>query len=390
MDSGANILFLNSRSEYGGADMGLLSIVKYLSRERYRSWVVLPGDGPLVGAMRDAGAEVLQIPLAKLERLDSVAGLLAFPFRTMGSTTRLVRLIREKSIDLVYTNSSAIQAGALAARLAGVPHVWHIREIWTKPRLITRPLYRFARAASSEVIAITQAVARADFGAATDGIHIIGDSIDHQRFASLTSAKELRMELGISFDAPVVGTVARLVPQKGLHHFLEAAEIVLQECERARFLIVGDILRLRYQEYKDQLLCAASKPSLSGRVVFSGWRQDVPDLLRAMDVFALCSAGPEGLGSVIAEAWWAGRPVVAPDHSGPAEVVSPGQTGLLYRNGETEDLAESILSLLRDPELARRLASAGQAEAQAKYHAAVNVGRIEGIFDSVLKRENER
>jgi glycosyltransferase involved in cell wall biosynthesis len=390
MDSRANILFLNSRSEYGGADMGLLSIVKYLSKEQYRAWVVLPKDGPLVRSMLDAGADVLQIPLAKLERLDSVADLLAFPFCTFRSTIRLARLIRAKSIDLVYTNSSAIQAGALAAKLAGVPHVWHIREIWTEPRLITRPLYRLVRAASSEVIAITEAVARADFGAAADGVHIIGDSIDPRRFATRPDLKKLREELGIPADAPVVGTVARLVPQKGLHHVLEAAEMVLQECEDAYFLVVGDIPRPRYQEYKDQLLSVASRPPLSGRVVFTGWRQDVPDLLRLMDVFALCSTGPEGLGSVIAEAWWAGRPVVAPDHSGPAEVVSPGQTGLLYRSGVASDLAENVLSLLREPELAERLAFAGHTEAQAKYSAAVNVGRIEEIFDSLLKRENDR
>ena len=380
----ARLLFLNSRSEYGGADMGLLSVVRHLSPERFASWVILPQEGPLVADLRQAGASVHFMPLARLERLDSLAEVLRFPWQTIRSTWLLQRFIRRQGIDLVYTNSSAMQAGALAARLAGVPHVWHVREIWTSPRLITVPLYRFIHAFSDRVIALSQTAAEENFGRRAGDVQVIRDSIDPHRFQDQPALAELRQEFGLAPDTPVVGTVARLAPQKGLHCFLEAAERLASQRAGVRFMIVGDIPRPRYQAYKDQLLDMARRPALDGRVIFTGWRGDVPALLQLFTVFVLPSSGAEGLGSVIAEAWWARRPVVAPDHSGPKETVRHGHTGLHFRSGSAADLAAQVDMLLEDGALRERLAAAGHEEALAHYNAVRNVQKIEDVLHDAL------
>lgn len=381
----AHILFLNSRSEYGGADMGLLSLVTHLDPQQFRAIVILPHEGPLVDELRAAGAEILYMDICRLERLASLGQLWAYVRSFVGNVYLLRRLIREKHIDLVYTNSSAIQVGGLVAKLAGIPNVWHIREIWTSPRWLTRPLYRYIYACADRIIVITHAVAMGNFGRMDDKIRLVPVEIEPSRFENLSSRSEgIRQQFGLMEPWPVVVNVARIVPQKGLTSFVEAARLVRDAGVNAYFCIAGDIPRPMYQGYKEQLQQMIMQHNLSDRVFLLGWVKDVPALLHASDVLVLSSIGPEGAGRVIPEAWLSGLPVIVPDHTGPKETVQDGRNGLLFRAGDAQDLCEKIVSLLRDPERRRELAEQGRQDALTYHDARRNAAMIQEILSELL------
>ncbi len=124
------ILYLHTTSEIGGSDMSLVRLVEGLDRGRYVAVVALPADGPLVAALRGAGARVAIMPtLWKLTSRRGWAYLAAFALHFPFAVWRLCRLIRRDGIALVHTNTIHNLYGGAAARCAGVPHIWHVREI---------------------------------------------------------------------------------------------------------------------------------------------------------------------------------------------------------------------------------------------------------------------
>ncbi len=379
------ILFLNSRSEYGGADMGLLTIVQNLDQRRFAPVVVLPHPGPLVGELEAAGARIIYHDLCRLERLSSPRDIWDFGRRFISSTIQLTRLIRTEHISLVYTNSSAIPVGALAARLSGIPNVWHIREIWTSPRWLTRALYRYIALMADRIITITYAVAVANFRDVGGKIRVVYDGVDARRFDNLAErAAGVRRLYGLTEPWPIVSSVARMVPQKGLDTLVEAAHRLRAAGIQAYFCLAGDIPRPMYQSYKDELRRRIEELHLEDSVRLLGWIEDVPALLAASDVVVLASAGPEGAGLIIPEAWLAGTPVVVPNHSGPKELVRHGETGLYFRAGDPDDLALQIQTLLTDPDLRARLAEAGGEVARTRHDAQHNTARVEAVLEELL------
>jgi glycosyltransferase involved in cell wall biosynthesis len=186
----------------------------------------------------------------------------------------------------------------------------------------------------------------------------IYNAIDLRRFASPVrpSAREARRaELGVSPDEPLLGTVGRLTAQKGYGILLEAMSLVLPQVPAARLVIVGD------GELVHDLRDRAVELGLEQAVRFTGPRQDVEELLSAMDVFVSSSLW-EGLPTVILESMAAGVPVVATDVSGSRELVRDGSTGLLVPPGNAGALAEGIVQLLQDRKQGEELAMRARQE----------------------------
>ena len=173
---------------------------------------------------------------------------------------------------------------------------------------------------------------------------------------------EARRALGLPLDVPLVGIVGRVVPIKNHVLFLEAVGQVLERIPAATFVVAGD------GELRSMLEVEAE--SLGGRVRFLGWVSDLPALYAALDVVVLTSLN-EGTPVALIEAAAAGRPVVATDVGGVAEVVEGG--GYLVPSGDAGALADAIEALLADPGLRTRLGEAGR-DGVAERYAAERVG----------------
>jgi len=378
------VVVVSPTSEWGGPEATLLELVKNIDASRFAVTTVFPRPGPYSSRLQELGVPVHIAPLAVIERR-SPTGILAFGAELLSGIVQTVRIAQSWEADLLVTNCSASIVGALAARMVKRPHVGFAREIWEKPALVTRPLYRCLYRESARIVAVSHAVKQRVFGADdARKVDVVYDSIDPACFESPGDLRGLRTELAIHLDQPVVCTLARLTPQKGIHTFLEAAALVHKKYPDVRFLVVGDIPRPRYEPYKEQLVTIVRERKIQNCVRFLGWRTDVRQLLALSTVNVLASERPEGAGRVIPEGWAAGVPAVVADHTGPAEIVRDGLDGLHFRTGDPVDLARKIEYLLAHPAQRLAMRSSGRERASKLFDVRQNTRRIESIWEEVV------
>lgn len=287
------------------------------------------------------------------------------------SLWRLYRLMRRERFTIIHThNPKPGLLGQLAARLAGVPVVVntlhgfylheHMHPLWRRFYLLTEKVAArcsdIILSQSSEDIqtAITEGLCPAG------KIKYLGNGIDVRSFdrARLNPAtlEQIRCEVGLPADSPVVGFVGRLVAEKGILELFAAARIVAQAVPAVRFLIVGPV----DAEKLDSLTPATAREyDVDEICVFPGLRNDMPELYALMDVFALPSHR-EGFPRSAMEASAMGVPCVVTDVRGCREAVEHGRNGILVPLGDTRALAAAILDLLNDHKKARDMGAEGR------------------------------
>lgn len=315
-------------------------------------------------------------------RVASYQGLLA-------SLPGLRAILRERTVDVLHSHGEGPDLAAVLARRASDARVvmrtaHNEREWWRWP--IMRNLlidWIFPLCFDAEVC-VSQAVVD------KLGRHLsrrllgkkplyIPNAVNLERFTRIAiDPRQKRLELGLRPNQPVVGIIGRLARQKGHVYFLQAAHHLLGEIPNAQFLVIGTGSLLAGLE---QL---AGKPGLAGHIRFLGPRDDVEELLPALDVLVSSSLW-EGLSTVVMEGMAAGVPVVATDVSGSRELITDGVTGLLVPPADAMALARAIQALLADPAQARHLAEAARRRA-AGFSIRGVAERHQELYLSLLAR----
>ena len=377
------VLFLDHTARLGGGEIALANLVAELARGgEVRPRALLFEDGPLVGRLREAGCPAEVVPLGGLgeARKDAVGGvgmLLRLP-AAVGFARRLARRIKADGADLVYCNSLKSDVlGGLAARLAGVPCVWHVRDRVESdylPRRVVPVFRRLCRLVPHGV------AANSEHTMAT--LRLPASKVRRVLYSGVVPPIDPPAEPP---GPPVVGIVGRLAPWKGQHVFLDAMALVRREVPEARFRLVGSAL-FGENDYEASLRRRAAEADLAGGVEFAGFEADVWAALAAMAVVVHASTTPEPFGQVVVEAMAAGRPVVATDAGGVRETVVNGVTGLLVPTGDAPATAAAVTRLLRDPALRRRLAAAGRDRAVGRFHVSRTAGECLALIDEVISR----
>jgi glycosyltransferase involved in cell wall biosynthesis/protein-tyrosine-phosphatase len=339
---------------WAGAEVQLATTTGYMVAQPGVSVsAVLFNEGPLAERLRRLGVPVTIVD----ERTTSAFGILR----------RLVRFFKDHDIDVVHTHryKDSVLAG-IAAKLAGVRHVVRtvhgLREPMTGWAGLKFRLYetldRLALLCCADlVIAVSMRMAdtlRASGYRPTSVTHIHNgvDLVAIDRRAP-KDARDIRRELGIDPYAVVIGTVGRLSPVKGHASLLRAARRILQRHPGVTFLIVGS------GPLESGLRAEAASLGIDGACVFAGARQDVHDLIAAMDVFVLPSLD-EGIPMALLEAMALRVPVVATAVGGVPEVVEDGVSGILIPPADHEALADGCLRLIADREWARAIGTRGR------------------------------
>lgn len=333
--------------ETGGAETDLLAKSRILARQQNCDVTVgcLLKRGDLAPRAEEAGVRVVG-PLMR-----SKGDVRVIP--------RLVRLLRAGRYDVVHTHMFASNLlGRLAAMIAGVqPIVATVQLIADRESWWQILLDRLLQHCTASMVASSEAVRQSFIrrGIRPAKIRTIYNSIDLTHFDVDREAvrRATRREFGWDESHFVVGAVARLEKVKGLEHLVEAAQAVVQAIPGARFLFVGD------GPERACLQAQARRLGLERHCLFAGLRQDVPQILPALDLFALPSLS-EALGIAAIEALASGVPVVASRVGGVPEVVVSGETGLLIPHGNAHQLAEAILRVAARPEEARLWAEQGR------------------------------
>ena len=302
---------------------------------------------------------------------------------------RLRRLMLSERVDVLNTHSSKDSwCGGIAARLARGVKVVRTRHVSIpiKNNLPTRLLYtRLTDAIITTGEKLRQQLIQ-DNGFRAERIVSIATGVDLQRFnPSQYSRRSGREELGLSPDAPLVGTIAMLRRMKGHNVLIDAAAQVLQQIPQAKFLIVGDIPSA--SPVKANLEEQVARLGIGGSVIFTGYREDVPEILTALDCVVLSSTRDEGVPQSVAQALAMARPVVVTDVGATAELVENGVTGILVPPSNAAALAEGILSVLREPETASQRALSGQQRVRERYSVERMAEQVERLYERLVSGE---
>jgi glycosyltransferase involved in cell wall biosynthesis len=381
------VLYVQPNSEVGGSDIALARTVEAMAVVGQKSTVVLPGDGPLVGRLRDAGATVLFVPMQQLRTLPSLRYQGRYLACFLPSVLRLARVIRSAQPDLVHSNSLFCLYGAFAAVLARKPHLWHVREMAPQVPVLTVAYALMVRSMSRTIVAMSEPCLDALFASPPANSVVMPDALDAPAFLARLDRDRLRRDLGIASDVPIIGTAARLDPWKGIHILIDAAASVMARHPRALLVIAGGA-PVGLEAYEADLKAQVAQLGLTERVLFLDWRyrlQDMADVMAGFTVFCHSATQPEPFGLVLIEAMSVGTPVIAADAGGPRSIVENGQSGLLTKPGDAQDLARAILALLDDPDLAATIGAAGVARQAAEFSIPTFVQRLSAIYDRTVR-----
>lgn len=385
MTAPRRILLVNHVSRISGAERSLLDLAGNLDRARFEPLAVVPPapDG-LPAALDAVRVPCRPLPLRRIRRTVNPLRLTGLACHVAVTAARMSRLIRRERIALVHANSNTAQLYAgLAARWAGVPCIWHTRDL-----VPLGPLAGWMAYHAACIVAISDCVHRhvARHARGVTPVRIVHNGIVEPAPVDAGARGACRSALGVPPDAPLIGMVGQLVPWKNHAAFLAMAARVAAMEPRAWFVVVGGDLFGEHADYRKSLERLVADMGLGDRCTFPGHRNDVAAVMAALDIL-VHPATREPLGRVILEAMAAGLPVVAVNACGPAEVVRDGIDGLLTADAAPAELAGAVLRLLGDPALAARLGSAARQRVAERFRLQDTVRHIESLYDAVLRRE---
>ncbi len=364
------VLHVITSLDVGGAQMHLLSLVAGLRDRGHEADVAFFKNPSLAARFRETGARLFDLSARKT----------LSPFLL----PRLAGILAEGRYQIVHTHLlKADSYGTIAGLLARTPI--RIASKHNDEAVLRKPAVAVTHGLISRldhrVVVLSDYVGRymASVGRVDPGrITRIYYGLPPTSAATLEDGVRLRAELGIPAEAPLMATVGRLAEQKGLTYLLQAMGLLRQRLPEARLLVVGDAQDGR-EGYKRQLQEMCAELDLGSNVLFTGVRDDVPAVMRAVDLFVMASLW-EGFGLVFLEAMAAARPVVATAVSAVPEVVQDGVTGLLVPPRDPKALAESMLALLGDRERAGQMGAAGLRRLQEQFTEDAMVGSVERLY----------
>ncbi len=379
------ILFVSHSAELNGAELWLLETLKRLDRRSYGPSLIVPRPGPLLNAAADLGLETHVVPMKWW--ITERSRIWRQPFGwiwNLKSVKRIASIIRDRSIDLVFTNSAAINTGAKAARRTRIPHVWAIHEVLRGPTPCLRYLFggraltRYIVKSSARVI-VNSEITKAAFPGAANVI-LIHNGVDIQA-GDEGRQNSIRRELGIAADDLVAGIVGKIYEGKGQREAIRAVAALSGKYPNLRLLVVGEV---RDEGYYDGLRKIVAENGLEGRVLFVGYHPDLVDILKVMNVLIVASV-VESFGRAALDGMAAGVPVLAVRAGGLPEIIQHDRNGFLIDSREPKEIALALDHLFQNPNEARRAVEGGWTTVREKFSIARQIEGVERVLGETLK-----
>ncbi len=366
----------------GGAERLLAIYLQHFDTTRFDLRVCamqIREGNPIAANIRQLGIPVDLVPLP---RLTDPRGL-----------PRLLRYLRRQQTELLHTQLEfADTVGSIAARMLKIPTVTTLHT-FDAPSKGSRAYWRLQlrwwvlQHFCNRIIAVSEGTRQHHIqmgNLAPNRVITLYNGIDLSNFARCdeTERRAKRKILGIPPNARVLITVAVLRKPKGLQYLIKALPTILEAVPDAYYLIVGD------GEHKDTLKTLAQTYGVTERVIFTGVRNDIPDLLAISDLFVLPTLG-EALPTVLAEAMAAQKPIVVSNVGGVPEMVEHGLNGLLVPPAEPASLAEACIQLLQDPDQAQALARAGRKIVEERFNIQKQVQLLGNLYQEILTESGQ-
>lgn len=359
------------QGQIGGGESHLLSLVENLDRERFDVIVLSFTDGPMITRLTEMGIETHVIYSER-------------PF-DITKWLKVKRLLKAKKIDLVHAHGTRASSNVLwAARSLHIPVIYTIHG-WSFHQ-DQHPLVRKARILGERYLTSKSnaniSVSASNKASGEQVIRsfqstVINNGIDQRKFSPDRSYKNIREELNIASNAVLVLFVARFTHQKQPLLLIEAFKKAVGDYPQLHLLMIGD------GDLRKEAVELANKMDMNNSITFQSFRQDVPDLLAAADIFVLPSLW-EGLPIALLEAMAMKKAVIATDVDGTKEVISHEENGYLIESGNADMLATALIKLGKDYDLRKKFEQNAFDTVQEQFNASDMTRKIEHVYTSLL------
>lgn len=391
------IAFIEPTAQMSGVEFSTLYLAQQLDRSRWHSMVICPEEGPLTSRCRENRIEVAIVPGARFFSTSLRIGNWTVPnpiamfadiLALILAASRLERFLKVRRPALVLTKGLLAHFyGGLAARWNHLPCVWHVQD-----RVSERwgPLNAWTMSATGRGLA-RAIIADADSIALQlrrfvprDRISVVWNGVDVDEFTPGNRGASLRCQWGAQSDDLLIGNIGRLTPWKGQSVLLEAFAQIADRVPHSRLVLIGSPL-FDSGSYAQTLAQQAKDFRLNGRVVFAGFRADLPQALDALDIVAHAALEKESSPLAVISAMSAGKPIVCTRLDGVAELFNENVDGLLVSPGDVNELAQKLCQLLSDRALRERLGHAARIKAERQLNVEQYARRCEQVLERALQ-----
>jgi glycosyltransferase involved in cell wall biosynthesis len=380
-----NILFLHAGAEMYGADVILLEILKGLDKSKYKPYVILPNEGPLISEIMKIGidVEVYDYPILR-RQFFTPTGIIQYGLDMIRSTNHLRQFINNNNIDIIHSNTLAVLEGGVLHLLMKKKHIWHVHEIIKNPRFLNSFYRAFVPRLSSKIICVSHAVKDNLIEGREklkDRYVVLHNGINRKRFIPARSNK-IRKELNIPEDEILIGMLGRVNKIKGQGFLLDAAEDIIKKHKNVSFLLAGGVFKGQEKLMMD-LVERSSREGLKGKVYVSDFRTDSEEIYNNLDIFVLPSIQPDSFPTTVLEAMSSGLPVVANVTGGVKEMVQDGSNGFLLYSISKDKMVEALEKLIQNKELRESFGSRSREIIEEEFTIDVFYDRLNEIYEKI-------
>jgi glycosyltransferase involved in cell wall biosynthesis len=371
------ILFISPAVNIFGAEGRLLDLIDGLDKETFHPVVLLPGHGPLEERLLEMKVTTVIYPFRCLARFHWIRFILITRF--------FIRLVKEKNIAVVHNNmhyfTNNFWLGYFLTRVAVITHI--------RTPLWTHLFERWVMSKQFRIICVSQAVKnifcekrRSDafIHFRPEQVEAIYNGHNLTRF-SVSEDRSFREEFKLSDDEKIIILLGAIDPVKGQDLLIEAAHQIKAKHPRIKCFIIGELYKQtpEKQAYFQKLKDMIRDYGLESDVIFTGYREDVPQILHSADILVQPSAH-EALGGCMIQAMASGVPVVGTPVHGSPEIIGDNEAGIVMKHTSSDALAEALLFLLDHPDIARQKGKNGRARAERLFEIRTNNQKIYDLY----------
>ncbi|KUO50460.1 MAG: hypothetical protein APF76_07320 [Desulfitibacter sp. BRH_c19] len=360
----------------GGMYNHVQSLIKNINPAIYESILVCPAR---VAAKMNTNCKVYN-----LELTENIT-----PSNDLKTLNKLIHIVNVEKPDLIHTHGAkagvfgrlaAKRLGAISGTVSTVHNfIYQCPASWLKGKLFSY-FQRQLVPSADHYIAVSNALANNlcfNENLSKDKISVIYNGVNLKDFEMMFDCNAAKEALLLDIKEPVVGVIARLIPEKGVQHFLKMADIVSKKLPGCQFLIIGS------GPLRDSLVDQAYDMGIEARIIFCGYRKDIPMLLPIINVLVIPSLS-EGLSITALEAMASRRPIVAYNTGGLPELIVNEETGLVVKKGDINGLSRGVMELLIHRQKAERLGNTARQAVEEKFSLTRMIKDTEHIYEKVL------
>ncbi len=374
-----NIAYLHNKTGISGGERSLLGLWQYLDTDRFKPYLIVPGEGRFSAEAKKAGIEIVCLEIPRLR--------MANFFKIIKASFALAGCLKKNKINIIhsYTPRNNILS-ALAGKILGIPVVWHERNLVFGDETDVTRRFLFL---PDRIICNSRAVAQRfnKRGQMPFKVKVILNGVDLDRFNPAAIAKEEGKELSPG-RGKVLGIIANFSRRKRLEYFLEAASLISKRLSDVMFLVVGGGFADEDGGRLEFLKNRANELEIDDRVRFTGFMEDITGALASFDVSAHVTR-KEACSRAIIESMAAGKPVVAMNDGGNPELVENGITGVLTPPDDIESFVRATEELLTDDAERKEMGKRARERAEKLFDVKRNALETQQVYMELIGNGKE-